>query len=143
MGLVKYIGDKNRPFNIDILKFSMRFNHDEKAIKSNWRPEYVCFYEEDFNGEEMIDLNVHHKRYIIDCLAWEYDNEDLITLCHNCHKHIHNTTSVPVLSKIGETRYIANNCYKCGGSGYLPEYYYYKGGICFSCWGEGVILKEF
>lgn len=28
------------------------------------------------------------------------------------------------------------NCWKCGGSGYLPEYAHIQGGVCFSCSGE-------
>ena len=34
-------------------------------------------------------LQVHHKKYIKDRLAWEYDEENLITLCSECHKKVH------------------------------------------------------
>lgn len=34
-------------------------------------------------------LEVHHKRYIKGLDPWEYDNDDLITLCHYCHSRIH------------------------------------------------------
>ena len=30
-----------------------------------------------------------------------------------------------------------NTCYKCGGTGYLPEYNHISGGICFACNGAG------
>lgn len=33
-------------------------------------------------------LNVHHKLYIIDREIWEYDDDDLITLCQKCYKII-------------------------------------------------------
>jgi len=35
-------------------------------------------------------LQVHHKHYIAGKMAWEYNDSDLITLCKNCHKKIHN-----------------------------------------------------
>jgi len=35
-------------------------------------------------------LQVHHKKYIKNRLAWEYDDSNLITLCSDCHKKIHN-----------------------------------------------------
>ncbi len=35
-------------------------------------------------------LQVHHKKYIKGRLAWEYDESNLITLCSECHKKIHN-----------------------------------------------------
>lgn len=31
-------------------------------------------------------MQVHHKRYIKGNKPWEYDNEDLITLCNSCHE---------------------------------------------------------
>ncbi|MDC2385297.1 hypothetical protein PO144_25225, partial [Bacteroides ovatus] len=29
-------------------------------------------------------------------------------------------------------------CDRCNGTGYLPQYRYFMGGICFKCHGEGV-----
>lgn len=34
-------------------------------------------------------LVVHHKRYDRNKNPWEYDNSDLITLCEDCHKILH------------------------------------------------------
>jgi len=34
------------------------------------------------------ELHVHHKKYYAGKKPWEYDNNDLITLCVNCHKKI-------------------------------------------------------
>lgn len=39
-----------------------------------------------------------------------------------------------IFSKINT---ISSGCSRCGGSGYLPEFNYYMGGICFSCMGSG------
>lgn len=35
------------------------------------------------------DLNVHHTRYIKGRKPWEYDDDDLVTLCGSCHKRTH------------------------------------------------------
>ena len=35
------------------------------------------------------DLHVHHIQYIAGRKPWEYDDEDLITLCEKCHKKRH------------------------------------------------------
>lgn len=34
-------------------------------------------------------LNVHHKKYIQDRLAWEYEDDILECLCSTCHKSLH------------------------------------------------------
>ena len=41
------------------------------------------------------------------------------------------------LSYLNNYNYFKSGCYRCGGSGYLPEFNYYMGGICFSCMGSG------
>lgn len=28
-----------------------------------------------------------------------------------------------------------NTCRRCGGTGYLPEFYYHENGVCFTCNG--------
>ena len=33
-------------------------------------------------------LHIHHTTYDKDLLPWEYENDDLITLCEDCHKII-------------------------------------------------------
>ena len=39
--------------------------------------------------------------------------------------------------KNGTRTYQSEVCPKCGGSGYLPEYSYVEGGVCFCCDGTG------
>lgn len=39
-------------------------------------------------GDDETTLNVHHKLYINGNDPWEYENEDLITLCEDCHNQI-------------------------------------------------------
>jgi len=40
-------------------------------------------------GNKESTLNVHHRTYISGKMLWEYDNDDLITYCDNCHSQIH------------------------------------------------------
>lgn len=90
-------------------------------------------------------LNIHHKYYIEGHNPWDYEEEALTTLCEECHAKFHSTTTVPIYKDIRGTKVHvcdADTCPRCGGSGYLPQYSHVENGICFECWGEGVILPE-
>lgn len=97
-------------------------------------------------SENPIRLNVHHKRYIIQHKAWEYAEEDLITLCNECHKKIHQTIGVEVYSdENGYKKKISiTPCSKCNGTGYFPEYKHVENGVCFRCRGARFeeLIKE-
>lgn len=88
-------------------------------------------------------LNVHHKYYIKGKLPWDYEDDALITLCESCHKLTHKENKTPIYRSIIPTITLdsyAQVCDRCGGGGYLPQYDYYCNGVCFKCWGEGVVL---
>lgn len=61
------------------------------------RPEWLAFREFIFvvKGKKcelcgsLKDIQIHHKRYINGRLAWEYIPDDVVVLCGNCHKRIH------------------------------------------------------
>ena len=36
-------------------------------------------------GDTESQLQVHHKSYVFGNKAWEYDNDNLVTLCETCH----------------------------------------------------------
>ena len=40
-------------------------------------------------GAKKTQLDVHHIRYISGREAWDYDDGDLVTLCHSCHENLH------------------------------------------------------
>ena len=40
-------------------------------------------------GEDSLLLNVHHLRYRKGAEPWEYDDCELVTLCEDCHKMVH------------------------------------------------------
>jgi len=81
--------------------------------------------------------NVHHKYYVIDKEPWEYPDEDLMLVCHNCHKKIHKTKEIKIYKDFGKKEgNVLKPCPKCEGTGYLPTYNYWQGGICFDCQGK-------
>jgi len=46
-------------------------------------------------------LQVHHKRYIENRYAWDYESSDLITLCKKCHTNLHNNIEIPLCDNNG------------------------------------------
>jgi len=84
-------------------------------------------------------LNVHHKVYREKRLAWEYEDEDLITLCQSCHEAIHIKKKDQFIPWYDEENVQIGNrkiCNRCGGTGYIMKYDYYLHGICFACNGN-------
>ena len=44
-------------------------------------------------------MQVHHKKYINGKESWDYDNEDLITLCKKCHIELHLRQTISIYSE--------------------------------------------
>jgi hypothetical protein len=57
----------------------------KKRLQIMERDAFVCIC----CGDEESPLNVHHKKYIKDKKIWEYDDNNLSTLCESCHKEVH------------------------------------------------------
>lgn len=76
-----------KPFiepELDLSKYSDQLKHENWKIKRNEiliRDNYECqlCFSDDI-------LQVHHKSYLKNHLAWEYPNNYLITLCQKCHE---------------------------------------------------------
>lgn len=136
---ILFIGKEDGPPRLDLLKFSLRCNNAIVfgTVKKNCY--LVAFYPEALDGRTYIDLNIHHKYYIIGNKPWEYKNEALTSLCIDCHKKVHELNEIFVYNQIGEKLFQTKKCTKCNGMGYIEQFVYYKNGICFDCWGEGVI----
>lgn len=84
-----------------------------------------------------IILNVHHKLYVRTRLAWEYQDEELITYCQDCHQLIHDHSPIPgYLDEEQAEAFYLTPCPKCKGSGHLAEFHYNENGICFECNGN-------
>jgi len=117
-------------------------------VKLEWSDTLTIIWT-DMNGNEKVstlkkpegvpdkpyNIQVHHKKYILNRLPWEYDNEDLITLCNYCHTKEHEQNDIPIYNEQGQITSNYLFCDKCGGTGYLPQYKHVAGGVCFKCKG--------
>lgn len=84
-------------------------------------------------------LNVHHTYYQDGKLPWEYPDAALETYCSLCHKELHAKKKIPRLSASGEEIGFMTPCPRCSGLGWLEDYNYYQGGVCFCCGGAKYI----
>ena len=96
--------------------------------------------ERPYRSDHAVELHVHHKYYILGRKPWEYPNDCLITLCSDCHEKLHHDgiVDIPIYTIDSNGRHIKMEytpCNRCNGLGYIKEYLYYKGGICFRCNG--------
>lgn len=71
-------------------------------------------------------LQVHHEYYQEDKLPWEYPDVALTTLCWICHKKLHSQNIVKRFNQNGDEIGCLTPCFRCGGTGYFPQYYYNK-----------------
>jgi hypothetical protein len=114
---VDFVSKIKEPFDLGNLRFSERQWYDK-------RPKLVSYYSGESANYRLGELNIHHKYYISGKLAWEYDNEALITLCYDCHKEEHKKNIIEVrapANSYAKSRFV-KNCEKCEGTGYLPEF---------------------
>lgn len=69
-------------------------NYKEKLKDPRWIKRRREIMERDDHrcmicGEDSLLLNVHHLRYRKGAEPWEYDDCELVTLCEDCHKTVH------------------------------------------------------
>ena len=84
-------------------------------------------------------LQVHHKRYILGTLPWEYHDSDLRTVCNWCHWDLHQNEKINIyerLSNGGLVKLTLTPCYRCKGAGSFPQYDHIENGLCFRCEGK-------
>jgi len=83
-------------------------------------------------------FHLHHTYYVRRTLPWEYPDSCFEVLCEPCHKRVHKEKTILMYAshQLGASQHLTA-CYKCGGTGYLPEFDYYLDGICFECNGVG------
>lgn len=80
-------------------------------------------------------LNVHHTYYQDGLLPWQYPHEALETYCQPCHKRLHDNVKIPRLDHNGNNIGFMTPCPRCAGTGWLEEFNYHQGGVCFCCQG--------
>lgn len=82
-------------------------------------------------------MQIHHKVYILNKLPWQYDNNELITLCNWCHDDYHKNNEVEVYLDQDKKILLRNltPCYRCDGAGYIEQYSRIDNGVCYRCQG--------
>ena len=66
-------------------------------IDDNYTEGSTYFYTNLYKQEYDIPiLNIHHKSYIKNHLAWDYEDSNFITLCKNCHQKEHTQNNLPI-----------------------------------------------
>lgn len=90
------------------------------------------------SSDYVLTLNVHHRYYIYNAKAWEYNDDCLVSLCSLCHERVHRLTT-PICYYIYENSFLPMNltpCNRCHGAGHFREYKHIENGICFRCRGK-------
>lgn len=149
---VQITKDGNKIDFINLIDEKVLFEYQNLCFAKKWTEgenkfvfasfKLVCFLEKTLDESKFFDLNIHHRYYIREKKAWEYDDEVFLTLCVDCHKLEHETNSITILD---ENKNIISHtmvCDRCKGKGVLPEYKYYKNGICFKCNGSGDVFES-
>ena len=147
IGCVKLMEEQNATAeNASISKLWVsHLSYEDQLERIEWK----CFREEILKRDKYKcvkcgsteKLNVHHKYYIKSLLPWEYHPSTLMTLCDDCHEKLHEEEGVIEYTHIAGSMVAQsikfNQCPKCNGTGYLPQYSHVGEGICFACMGTG------
>jgi len=83
-------------------------------------------------------MHVHHVYYIYENLPWEYEDDQLTTMCDSCHSEYHKHVKVKMYTRAnGELKELNYTpCLRCNGAGHFHSFRHIQGGICFRCKGE-------
>lgn len=68
----------------------MKKNYLDLLKNPKWQKKRLKIFQRDnfrckLCNDDKTTLNVHHKKYIKNHKPWEYNEDDLITLCDDCH----------------------------------------------------------
>lgn len=83
-------------------------------------------------------LDVHHCRYIVGRMPWDYSDSALVTLCRACHRSVHFLGKIKVLNRHGYRISKLPKCDRCSGLGYFGIFEHVEHGICFKCYGSTI-----
>lgn len=128
-------------FSVNQLSFAIQWIPPKNKFEFG-RFELVGFQKELIFDKRFFDLNVHHKYYKKGNLAWDYEDDALITLCVDCHKLEHEQNVIPIFDNHRNLVGKSTTCDRCYGMGILKEYHYYLGGVCFKCFGRGDVDND-
>jgi hypothetical protein len=94
-----------------------------------------------YTPDKPYNLQIHHKKYILNRLPWIYDNIDLQTLCNYCHAETHDNEIIPIYDESGHKLTDYSVCDRCHGTGIIPEFKHVQHGVCFKCNGDRFNVK--
>ncbi len=105
----------------------------KKRLEIFNRYEFTC----KLCGDKETTLNIHHKKYVYGKEPWEYDNEELVTLCEHCHSMaeqlgLHKTKNA--IDKFSVTKYYSNK---------FPILLVSVNDLCFIRTSDGHFIKLF
>ena len=66
-------------------------NWQKKRLEILNLHQFTC---EECQREDDLQLHVHHRFYLKNRLAWEYDNDVFQVLCEDCHKKVHEKKAI-------------------------------------------------
>lgn len=123
--------------------------HNEQKKSPDWdakkhviktRDNFTCQRCGEKESEKM-ELNVHHKCYRLGKKLWEYNDDELITLCWDCHWYETEFVEIPIYNPDG--KFVGNmfECFNCDGTGRLKKFSHNHNGFCFKCHGIGYDRK--
>lgn len=109
------------------------------------RPEWKAFREQvlEERGRECEKcgsknhLEIHHTKYYRAHRPWEYDINDVMVLCSECHQLLHRRLGITIFQEGGKKIDELELCSHCKGDCRFPEYEHLLGGKCFKCLGCG------
>jgi len=88
---------KDKPEKMSYREMLRHPKWQQKKLEIMSRDHFKCMF---CDSEDNL-LNVHHLCYLPNRKPWEYDSELLITICDECHDHVHEelTKTIAILSR--------------------------------------------
>jgi len=87
-------------------------------------------------SDKRYHLEIHHKFYIENRLPWNYDDDDLVTLCNWCHKEWHQNNDIELYTDDKLNKIRLDPCKRCDGMGWFEVFKHINNGVCFECNGR-------
>lgn len=143
--ITSYFDDNKGTINVQFINF-LKLEYKDTIDFEKFDIDLDGFYldsdKNNFFEFKNRNLNVHHKCYKEGLEIWAQPNSDYITLCNICHNIIHENITIPFYHKNNEGYSLLTHCERCDGKGYIKEYNHVQNGICFACYGSGVIFDK-
>lgn len=99
LGIVEILDDENGI--VELHEYESSPGHSLYRLSSSGTGQTISM---DFGVNWLVlpILQIHHIKYIESCEIWEYEDNDLITLCKTCHTQVHEHLEIPTYDKTGK-----------------------------------------